>query len=152
MILDKRTVVNKYQRIKVVIEQLSGSGFDCKWQIDNKKGYVRAYTEWHRMDQHGFYAGYIPFTLIIPKGKPIDFRLMGHDHSLRTLQTYFIDDYISDSVAQVLHDAGIAYGNYRRPYKVENGRVEVIYLTDHCPVCQEQTCLACEHQNTGGIK
>ena len=58
-----------------------GSGIDCDWVFNEQKNYWKCENAFHCMDENGFYVGYADFSIIIPKKKPLDFRL--HFHGAR---------------------------------------------------------------------
>ena len=91
----------KYEEIKNRIETLSGSGFDSKWDITDKGRYVKCFSEWHLMNEDGYYIGYYGFTVIIPKKNPIDFRLYGWKDNKRIFIRYGIWDYLKECIANV---------------------------------------------------
>lgn len=75
-----------YLIAKAIKEQCDGGGFDEAWSFEDKGGYVKAQSWWHLMDDVGNYRGYYPFTVIIPKKRPADFRLYGKGGSRRVLE------------------------------------------------------------------
>lgn len=52
---------------KIIIAMPHGSGIDCGWQCSETKQYFVFRNEWHAMDQNGYYCGYIPFNVYVPK-------------------------------------------------------------------------------------
>jgi len=55
-----------------------GSGLNEAWIIIDKEKYFKCQTAFHPMNKYGMYDGYADFSLIIPKKKPLDFRLHFH--------------------------------------------------------------------------
>ena len=43
-----------------------GSGIDCEWEIETyKNGNVKAHNWFHKMDENGFYQGFVKFSVKI---------------------------------------------------------------------------------------
>lgn len=47
----------------------SGSGIDCKWEIDILKDRLLCVNSWHIMNDGGYYMGFIDFTVKIDTTK-----------------------------------------------------------------------------------
>jgi len=52
-----------------------GSGIDADWFIEDKENTYHCFNQFHCMDENGFYDGWIPFQLVLPKNNPKDFKL-----------------------------------------------------------------------------
>jgi hypothetical protein len=86
-------------RIAKAIEAIcSGSGFDSPWDFKDMGSCVRARTEWHLMDENGFYCGYYPFKVILPKDDPGNFRMYGEGRARRYLERYGVWEYIEETL------------------------------------------------------
>lgn len=53
----------------------TGNGIDGTWEIENLPGVWQASNYYHAMDEGGMYAGYVHFTVTIPKTNPYDFEI-----------------------------------------------------------------------------
>ena len=74
----------------------SGSGFDSEWHISEKDGIFTCKSEFHCLNESGFYDGFLPFIVVIDAMRPLDFRLFfTEDTDYADLQEY-IDDTIAD--------------------------------------------------------
>ena len=89
------------EREKVLLEKLPhGSGIDCKWEFTwLKNGKVKAKNYFHCMNEHGYYDGYAPFTLIIDPAKRDDFKLVfnGRQGQNKNRQ-YMLRDFLEDTL------------------------------------------------------
>ncbi len=47
----------------------SGSGFDCEWELTEYSGYTKCVSAFHVMNEHGYYDGYVDFSVIVFKEK-----------------------------------------------------------------------------------
>ncbi|MHA1372523.1 MAG: hypothetical protein ACTSRA_22720 [Promethearchaeota archaeon] len=74
--LNFRNIKEKDKKLFTYIPH--GSGIDGNWEITDKGKYFKCENSFHCMDEYGFYEGYADFSLIIPKKKPLDFRLHFH--------------------------------------------------------------------------
>lgn len=88
-------------------DHCSGGGFDCAWYFKDQGCYVKAYTEWHLLDNRGYYLGYYGFTVIIPKKSIGNFRWYGVGNSKRILQRYGVDDYIEQEIYAAFEERGL---------------------------------------------
>ncbi|HUW46806.1 MAG TPA: hypothetical protein VMW50_13535 [Dehalococcoidia bacterium] len=81
-----------------------GSGFDCKWEFTwLKNGKVKAKNYFHCMNEHGYYDGYAPFTLIIDPAKCEDFKLVFNGRTGQNKnRQYMLREYIEDNVGYAL--------------------------------------------------
>ena len=77
-----------------------GSGIDCEWNVEYKRGKVYLENSYHCMTEHGFYDGFADFTLVIDIGQPHDFRLMFNGRFPQYLNhKYQLRDYLEDTFA-----------------------------------------------------
>jgi hypothetical protein len=96
---------SKYHLIaRAVAGHCSGGGFDCAWSFFDKGRYVKAQTDWHLLGNEGYYLGYYGFTVIIPKNKPLCFKLYGLGHNKRILERHDVLSYIDDSLFWALKE------------------------------------------------
>jgi len=82
-----------------------GSGFDCSWDIEQKKnGNVYAISSFHCMNENGYYDGFADFTVIFKKGQPIaDFVLQFNGKiAQRKNNKYFLREYLEESIYESL--------------------------------------------------
>jgi len=85
-----------------------GSGFDSKWNISEKQGIFTCKTEYHCLNERGFYDGFLPFVVIIDGKNPIDFKLHFTDRNIpyvRSLIRKYADilrEYIEQTIAITL--------------------------------------------------
>lgn len=87
----------------VTIEQIknvlpSGSGFDCDWHVEEKEDKIFCSTDYHKMNDVGFYVGYVHIDLVIPKENPTDFDLAVED------EDDMLPQYIADTITEALAD------------------------------------------------
>ena len=96
--------------IGILMDKLpSGSGINCKWDIMDKGKYFKCLNAFHCMDEHGYYDGWVDFSVIIPKNKPLDFKLHFHgDYAQGKNRKYMLRDYLEDTIYNALYwNAGI---------------------------------------------
>ena len=76
----------------------SGSGFDSNWNISEKDGIFTCKSEFHCLNDAGFYDGFLPFIVVIDAMRPLEFSLLFTD------DTDYADlqEYIDDTIADVL--------------------------------------------------
>ncbi len=85
-----------------------GSGFDSKWNISEKSNIFTCKTEYHCLNERGFYDGFLPFVVIIDGKNPIDFKLHFTDRHIpyvRSLIRKYADilrEYIEQTIAIML--------------------------------------------------
>lgn len=85
-----------------------GSGFDSKWNITEKQGIFTCKTEYHCLNERGFYDGFLPFVVIIDSSNPIDFKLHFTDRNIpyvRSLIRKYADilrEYIEQTIMIML--------------------------------------------------
>jgi len=109
--------------LKRAIKRLYGSGFDSSWFVDDMGDYVRACTDWHLMNGNGYYMGYYPFYVVIPKNDPLRFRLHGQSRpgtrrcSTSVLKYYGVWDYLQEAISMALYDAIWVQSYYTSPDK-----------------------------------
>ena len=82
-----------------------GSGIDCDWHFDfSKEKQIVCSNSYHRMNDVGYYCGYIDFSIIIKAdhrdifGK-LDFRITGNFGKNQDIK-----DYLEDTIAYCLDD------------------------------------------------
>jgi hypothetical protein len=93
---------SKYYRIaEAVAEQCAGSGFGYPWRFTDRGSYVRAVTDWHLLNNDGYYMGKYGLKLIIPKKDPCSFRWYGKGHNKRIFVRYGLPDFFD----QAFYDA-----------------------------------------------
>jgi len=78
-----------------------GSGIDCDWEIEDKGNYIRCDNSYHYMNDNGMYMGYLHFYVIVPKTKPVEFRLY---FSVDSTGRYWVNrlglaEYLSDTIS-----------------------------------------------------
>ena len=93
------------EEIKRRIETLSGSGFDCHWEFEDKGKFVECTTDWHLMDSHGYYAGYYGFTVYVPVNDIDRFKIRAHKGCKRVFNRHGIMEYLYQSVDYALAGA-----------------------------------------------
>lgn len=76
-----------------------GSGINSDWTIErrNNKIYCRNYFD--TMNEGGFYDAVVPFTLVIPRNSPINFKLHFAAGSHYYAGRYGLRDYLEDIFA-----------------------------------------------------
>ena len=73
----------------------SGSGIDTGLEVDIKPSLVTINGDYHAMNEHGMYTGYIAFTITIEPafiGFVLGIEIHDKDHE----QAYGLDDYLGD--------------------------------------------------------
>ena len=66
--------------------EVSGSGIDGDWEVSDpqKNGTIALSNDWHYMSEHGYYDGWIPFTVKVnPSGDIASITLAGADSAAR---------------------------------------------------------------------
>jgi hypothetical protein len=85
-----------------------GSGFDSKWTISEKSGIYTCKSEYHCLNERGFYDGFLPFVVIIDSRNPIDFKLhfisrdIPYVRSLVKRYGDLLREYIEQEIADLL--------------------------------------------------
>ena len=81
-----------------------GSGINCKWEFEwLSNGKVKASNAFHCMNEHGYYDGYAPFTLIIDPAKHEDFKLVFNGRTGQNKnRQYMLREYIEDTLYEAL--------------------------------------------------
>lgn len=83
-----------------VLEMLPhGSGIDCKWEVEEFKPSLVCRNSYHVMNEHGFYDGYIDFSVRISRHEPLDFEVYFRTSSgRRYAKKNGLKDYLEDTI------------------------------------------------------
>ena len=93
-------------RVHRFTQRLHGSGIDADWKIQETKSSIRASNSYHAMNESGMYDRWIDFTVIFPKGEPMDnFKLQFGDSY--GAKKYMLGDYLGDTIAYTLNELGL---------------------------------------------
>ena len=82
-----------------------GSGIDADYSVEEKKDVYIVTNEYHCMNESGYYDGWIPFKLIIPKKNPTDFKLQFtglNGAGWYRVYKYMLRDYLEELYASCL--------------------------------------------------
>lgn len=85
-----------------------GSGFDSKWNITEKNDVFTCKSEYHCLNDAGYYDGFLPFVVIIDSSDAINFKLHFVDRHIpyvRSLIRKYADmlrEYIEETIASIL--------------------------------------------------
>lgn len=76
-----------------------GSGLDSDWHITLRRdGGLTLRTEWHAMNQHGYYTGYYPVMVVV------DSTLAVTDVRVNSRATNDVGDYLAETVQYCLDE------------------------------------------------
>jgi len=85
----------------------SGSGFDCDYNFKTQiNGKIKCHSYYHCMNDHGYYDGYVGFNIIIDI-YACDFKLTFDSDSHNKARTYFLREYMEDTISSYLSEAGM---------------------------------------------
>ena len=73
-----------------------GSGIDGNWNIEDEGTVWRAHNDFHVMNEWGYYDGYQGFTVLIPKGDPLEFEVIWDDPEAAGEPG--LDEYVNDTI------------------------------------------------------
>lgn len=75
-----------------------GSGIDCHWEIDYfKNGKIKCSNAWHKMNDNGYYIGYLDFSVTIGYNKKADRLTIG---TVKIRNWNMIKDYLEEVFGQ----------------------------------------------------
>lgn len=90
------------RNVFALTQALSGSGFDAAWTITENSRNIVAETEFHHMNEHGYYVRWIPVRLRFPKRRDmIHFRLETPNMA-DYCRYHMLRDYFEDCVAETI--------------------------------------------------
>ena len=90
---------NADEEIKFPCDIPHGSGIDCDWIIEKKKGYFKCSNSFHAMDANGYYDGWVEFSVIIPFKDPTDFNFHFHGRQSHYLNLkHALREYLEDTM------------------------------------------------------
>lgn len=82
-----------------------GSGIDCDWTLDVKRGKVVASNSYHAMDEWGSYDGWADFYIAVPTKSPKDFAFHFHGKLAQYLnRKYALREYLEDEMYCALEE------------------------------------------------
>lgn len=83
----------------------SGSGFDAKWEYKILKNWkIKFSSSYHQMDEHGYYDGWVDFSVTVDL-KDDTYRLVFHgDWSQKQNAKYMHRQYFEDTIHYHLFD------------------------------------------------
>ena len=92
-----------------------GSGIDDEWHVEDKGSYYRLDNAFHFMNDTGYYVGWQPFFLTVPKKKPRDFKLHFINENRYWTQKIMLRDYLEELFDSTFYDLeeGLKYSDVR---------------------------------------
>ena len=67
------------EKMEEFIKELPhGSGIDYDWEWSESRKYWKFANAWHYLNEHGYYDGVLPFTLLIPKDDVMNYKIVFH--------------------------------------------------------------------------
>jgi hypothetical protein len=83
-----------------------GAGLDASWHLEEDKNKIIASSSFHCMNEHGYYDGWIDFSIEIPKNNPLNFKLKFQTDSAGwyRIYKYMLREYLEDIIAYSLGD------------------------------------------------
>lgn len=79
-----------------------GSGIDAEWNVENVAGNWLAHNSYHIMDEYGGYAGWIGFTVTIPKSNPLNFDVEMNEDDMAQFDDW--EDVYVDDLGNYIHE------------------------------------------------
>ena len=88
-------------------KNLHGSGWDCTWFVTKQKnGLIKCYMDYHVMDEHGFYDGFIGVAAKVSNELEIMSLTFSADSTRRRKFIIGQEDYYFDSISHALSTFG----------------------------------------------
>ena len=141
MIENSRFLDDEMECVLSMIEQElpHGSGIDCEWALKlTTPTRVNAVNSYHCMDEHGYYDGYVDFTVHFDIADKDVFRItFRSDYQNRKREKqYMLREYLEETISQSLQDA--VWKDYD-----ECNAPDESFTSAECLKCEVETCPVC---------
>ena len=101
-----RAVLEKYPYIEELVDTVHGSGIDYDWTAKESQANIRLYNSFHLMNEGGYYYANADFIVVIPKDKPMNFKIQYQgDRSRYYAEKHMLTDYLGEDIAYALEKA-----------------------------------------------
>lgn len=118
MAQDLEDLSEKYPFVERLTDDVQGSGINGDWDGKETKDYIRLYNSFDVRNDMGYFVGSADFTVLIPKKKPMNFKIQWGGNAARSLaKRYLLKEYLDDTLAD-----GMRIALKRYPLKMTKKR------------------------------
>ena len=78
-------LTEKYPFVKHLTDNVHGSGINSDWEGGETQDNIRIYNSFNVINENGYYDGFADFTVLIPKKKPMNFKIQWRNAPSRNL-------------------------------------------------------------------
>lgn len=90
---------------RVIVNKIHGSGINFDWRAKESAQNIRLINAFHTMDEYGGYDQIVDFVIVIPKKKPLDFKLQFQGRKGQYYaKKYMLRDYLEGMIYEEIYN------------------------------------------------